>query len=72
MQENWLLTAPPGSALTGHSKASGWMTEECSIKYMQHFVKYTKPSPEHPILLLLDNHSSHISFDVITMQMKTI
>ena len=65
VQENWLLTAPPGSALTGHPKASGWMTEECFTKYMQHFVKYTKPSPEHPILLLLDNHSSHISLDVI-------
>ena len=32
---------------------------------MQHFVKYTKPSPEHTILRLLDNHSFHMSFDVI-------
>ena len=65
VQDHWLLTAPPGSALTGHSKASGWMTEEGFTKYMKHFFKYAKPSPDHPISFLSENHCSHISIDVI-------
>ena len=65
VQENWLLTAPPGSSATGHPKATGWMTEEGFSKYIRHFVKYAKPTAEQPILLLLDNHSSHVSVDVI-------
>ena len=65
IQDHWLLTAPTGSSATGHSKASGWMTEETFVKYMKHFVKFAKPTKEQPILLLLDNHSSHISLEVI-------
>ncbi|XP_037790091.1 uncharacterized protein LOC119585535 [Penaeus monodon] len=65
VQENWLLTAPPGSSATGNPKATGWMTEEGFSKYIRHFVKYAKPTAEQPILLLSDNHSSHISVDVI-------
>ena len=65
VQDHWLLTAPPGSAATGHPSATGWMTADNLQKYMKHFVKYAKPSPERPILLLLDNHHSHISVEVI-------
>ena len=65
VQENCLLTAPPGSSATGHPRATGWMTEEGFSKYIRHFVKYAKPTAEQPLLLLLDDHSSHISVDVI-------
>jgi len=41
------------------------MTSENLIEYMQHFVKHAKPSAEHGVLLLLDNHHSHITLDVI-------
>ena len=43
VQDNWLLTAPPGSDASGHPKATGWMTEDTFVKYMKHFVKYTNP-----------------------------
>ena len=66
VQDNWLLTAPPGSDASGHPKATGWMTEDTFVKYMKHFVKYTTPSEAKPILLLLDNHVSHISVECIT------
>ena len=65
IQDHWLLTAPTGSSATGHQKATGWMTEDSFVKYMKHFVKYTKPTKEQPILLILDNYNSHISLDVI-------
>ena len=66
VQDNWLLTAPPGSDASGHPKATGWMTEDTFVKYMKHFVKYTTPSEAKPIILLLDNHVSHISVECIT------
>ncbi len=65
VQDNWLLVAPPGSAASGHPKASGWMTTDNFIQYMKHFVNYAKPSEAKPILLLLDNHHSHISLEAI-------
>ena len=65
VQENWLLTAPPGSDASGHPKATGWMTEVNFVKYMKHCVHYAKPSQQSPILLLLDNHQSHLSIEII-------
>ncbi|CAH1997229.1 unnamed protein product [Acanthoscelides obtectus] len=40
---------------------SGWMTEELFYAWLVHFAEHTKPSLEDPVLLILDNHSSHIS-----------
>lgn len=40
---------------------SGWITEELFILWLQHFVSFVKPTPSEPALLILDNHSSHIS-----------
>ena len=65
VQDNWLHIAPPLSAASGHPKASGWMTTDNFIRYMKHFVNYTKPSPAKPRLLLLENHNSNISLEVI-------
>lgn len=64
-QAQWLATAPPGSAATGHAKATGWMTSENFLDFMKHFQKHTKPSADHPVLLILDNHQSHISIDIL-------
>jgi len=35
------------------------------LSCLKHFAKHTKPSAESPVLLLLDNHKSHISLDAI-------
>ncbi|XP_069114173.1 uncharacterized protein [Argopecten irradians] len=51
---------------TGSSHKSGWMTSENFLKFIQHFVEHTKSSVEKPVLLLLDNHHSHISIDILT------
>ncbi|XP_063960443.1 uncharacterized protein LOC135155423 [Lytechinus pictus] len=40
------------------------MTEENFLKFLQHFVKYVKPTPADPVLLLLDNHDSHLAISV--------
>ena len=65
VQLHWKLSAPPGSEMVGHPKATGWMTNENFIQYLHHFVKHAKPSAQQPILLILDNHQSHVNLDAI-------
>lgn len=48
------------SAIYACSK-SGWITEELFVRWLEHFQKTAKCSPEEPVLLVLDNHTSHIS-----------
>ena len=40
---------------------TGWMTEELFLSYLHHFKDYTQCSTENKCLLILDNHSLHIS-----------
>ncbi|XP_030766209.1 uncharacterized protein LOC115890186 [Sitophilus oryzae] len=39
----------------------GWMNEELFLTWVKHFKKHSAASKENPVLLLLDNHSSHCS-----------
>lgn len=34
---------------------------------MQHFIKHVKPSNEHRVLLVLDNHSSHLYMETLNL-----
>ncbi|CAB4068988.1 unnamed protein product, partial [Lepeophtheirus salmonis] len=58
-----LVGAPPGSLGLAHT--SGWMTASNFILVIKHFVKYSMPTVEDPVLLVLDNHESHLSFSVL-------
>ncbi|XP_072395093.1 uncharacterized protein [Diabrotica undecimpunctata] len=51
--------APPDSQR--YAAPSGWMTAELFEQWMIHFVKHTNPTKESPILLIMDNHESHVS-----------
>ncbi|XP_026196656.1 uncharacterized protein LOC113169825 [Anabas testudineus] len=59
--DHFLISAPTGSA--GGANPSGWMKEEHFVDFLKHFVVHTKCSKDRPCLLLLDNHSSHLSVD---------
>ncbi|XP_041845662.1 uncharacterized protein LOC121642781 [Melanotaenia boesemani] len=50
---------PPGCI--GTANGSGWMQEEDFLVFLRHFQIHTKSSLESKVLLLLDNHSSHLS-----------
>lgn len=54
----------------GFAQDKGWMNGEVFLKWMQHFVKYAKPSNETNALLLLDGHSSHKSLEVLIFAKK--
>lgn len=40
---------------------NGWINTELFFEWLSHFEKYAKPTATNPILLVLDNHASHIS-----------
>lgn len=46
---------------------SGWINESLFVEWLHHFISYAKPTKDDPILLVLDNHDSHISLDVYTL-----
>lgn len=54
----------PQDSIGGGNK-SGWMQEENFLEFIKHFAKYAKPSEENRVLLILDNHSSHLFIPVI-------
>lgn len=50
----------PAGALYTNSK-NGWINEDLFVTWLTHFAAFAKPTQESPVLLILDNHSSHIS-----------
>lgn len=59
IQDYMTNAAPPGSKAVTHP--SGWMTSENFEIYLFHLIKFVKCSKDNKILLILDNHCSHIS-----------
>lgn len=55
--------SPTGSVALGNK--SGWMTAELFPEVLKHIVVHTNCSSEHKILLLIDNHESHLSVEAI-------
>ena len=58
-----LKGVPSGSI--GKTSDSGWSNEEIFLFFLEHFIMHTNPSPDHPLILIMDNHQSHISIPVI-------
>ena len=44
---------------------TGYMNQDIFLHWLKHFANHTKPTESDPILLILDNHSTHISLPVI-------
>lgn len=63
-KESFMNGSPAGSI--GHSTKSGWMNEEAFTIFLEHFIRHTNCSIDHPVLLILDNHESHISLKAVT------
>jgi hypothetical protein len=63
-----LRDGPTGN--TGVGNKSRWQTEETFAIFMKNFVSHIQPSPENAILFVFDNHSSHISHEVLGVQEK--
>lgn len=62
-KDYFIRGAPPGSV--GRATRSGWINEDIFLEYLQHIIRNTRCSPDHKILLIMDNHESHVSLKVI-------
>lgn len=62
-QPHFIRDGPPGC--DGSGNKSGWMQDEDFLLFMKHFAKFAKPTQENPVVVIMDNHSSHISVPVI-------
>lgn len=58
------LNGAPSESL-GLVSQTGWMTADIFLEVVKHFQKYSRCTAANPVLLLLDNHESHISLDII-------
>ncbi|XP_072384526.1 uncharacterized protein [Diabrotica undecimpunctata] len=54
----------------GGANSSGWSNEILFLEYLQHFKNHVKPTVENPVILLLDNHDSHVNVSVINFCKK--
>jgi hypothetical protein len=61
----FIANGPEGSA--GSEIKSGWMTGDDYLLFIEHFIKHTKVKKDRPVLLLLDNHQSHITVKVLDL-----
>ena len=64
VNERLMIGAP--SENVALAQPNGWMNAEFFLKWLQHFAKFSKPSKEKPVLLVLDGHSSHKDLAVIS------
>jgi hypothetical protein len=55
---------PPGCI--GLAQESGWMTGTNFFKSLQYYHSFVKSSQEKPVLLTLDNHTSHLDYHAVT------
>ena len=53
-----LKTGAPEGSKFGCSK-NGWSTMETCMEWFDHFLAFTRPTVDPPILLVMDGHSSH-------------
>ena len=63
-----LAGVPVGSP--GCTAKSGWINEEIFVKYLEHFIRFTKCNTKDPVLLIMDNHASHIFLTALLMGRK--
>ncbi|XP_059928852.1 uncharacterized protein LOC132472972 [Gadus macrocephalus] len=62
-KDHFLRGGPVGCA--GSGNPTGWMKEPDFLLYLAHFTSHTRVSKESKLLLLLDNHTSHLSIAAI-------
>lgn len=62
-KDHMVKGAPNGTI--GVASPSGWMTSEIFEQWLQHFISYAHPTKDLPVLLIFDNHVSHISYHSI-------
>lgn len=61
--EHFIANGPVGCI--GAANGSGWMQSKEFLKFLEHFKNHAKPTKEKKVLLIADNHESHINIEAI-------
>ncbi|KAJ8938961.1 hypothetical protein NQ318_019417 [Aromia moschata] len=61
----WFMGCPSGS--DGDANSLMWMVEKNFVKFVRHFIKFSRCSKERSVLMLLDNHDSHLSIEALDL-----
>nr|XP_018906716.1 PREDICTED: uncharacterized protein LOC109036800 [Bemisia tabaci] len=67
--ETLKIGAPEGSEFW--CSDSGWINSDLFLKWMKFFILKSHASPESPVLLVLDNHGSHVNLDAVDLAKKS-
>ena len=62
-KDHFTRDGPPGCI--GAANPTGWMSKEIFLDFIKHFVKHVRCTKERPVLMLLDNHISHLGIDML-------
>ena len=63
--DHFINTAPHGSV--GAANKSGWINVASFPDYLTHVVQNTRCTKEKPILLIMDNHETHVSLAAVDL-----
>ncbi|KAJ8972583.1 hypothetical protein NQ314_000111 [Rhamnusium bicolor] len=63
MKDAYLFGAVPGAV--AFASKSGWMTSEIFVRVLEHIKKHKHISCDNKLLLIVDNHGTHISLNAI-------
>lgn len=62
-KDHFIRDGPVGCA--GTANPSGWMNATHFLEFLKHFKNHSGASKDSPVLLVLDNHESHLSIDAL-------
>jgi len=62
-RDHFIRGAPPGTI--GKATRTGWINEEAFISFLGYIADMTVSSHDNKILIILDNHESHISLGAV-------
>ena len=66
---NHFLKGGPQGCI-GQANKTGWTTEEVFLVYLDHLIEHTRCFIQQKILIIMDNHESHISLQAIEKARK--
>ncbi|XP_043471657.1 uncharacterized protein LOC122504561 [Leptopilina heterotoma] len=65
MKSIFIENSPPGSI--EFANECSWKTVADFLVFLQQFIKFTSASKDNPLLLIMDNHVSHVSIEAIDL-----
>jgi len=65
MNPRLLNGAPPGTI--GTTSPSGWINGDLYLKWLNHFIQHTAATVDRKVMLILDNHESHVTLQAYEM-----